>query len=174
MRKDYHRLGQTIHAIQEGVLEHIEELNFGGCGWFTYLVGKELKRRGIPFTIMVLEDVLDGEGGWTSANKVDIKQYFNGRGNKFRELTCTHYLVKVGNYSFDGVMDSGRNEEDVLEYYYQTYGFELEIAEETHTLQEMWVMLNKFGWNSRYNKAQNRRLQLLIREAFRKYYDTTK
>ena len=42
------KLRKCAKYINEHVNVHIKDLNWGGCGWFAYFFGKELKRRKIP------------------------------------------------------------------------------------------------------------------------------
>ena len=160
-------LEKTVEQIQDEVWSKISYLNAGGCGWFTYLVGKELKRRNIKFQIRTFEAFWDDDNR-TFYKKEAIRNYFNGRGSFPNSMAGSHHVLQVGNMFFDGEQScTPRNEDDLLQYMDRD-----RLSEVSYTLQDMNLMLQEIrGWNDTYDTRQNKRLVGIIKRAFTQVFD---
>jgi len=146
-------LDKLVEEIQGEIDYQIYDINQGGCGWFAYYMVKHLKSVGIDAKIKIIDD----SRSKVQLKKTNINNYINKVTNveydELRDTSFIHCFVKVGSKGFDARNSSIKQLKDD----YDGYRFAGE-----YTLQELEIALKVGGWNSRYNKNNNRLLEEII------------
>lgn len=144
---------KNLHdCIDNMVLEvskEIENINYGGCGWFAYYVCQEFRRAGIDYKIInyntteEMKDNLDflHENKYVPINKIGVH----------------HLLVRIGNCIFDGKEVYTRPPK-----YWHYKGVKHHIG--VLNASDIYKLLQNDAWLSVYDVSQNKKLLRIIRK----------
>ena len=158
-----------ISNIQHNV-NHIPNLNSGGCGFFALFVAEECKNRGIKYSIPII-DSLDSEKDWGEVKLnmlkiqegVEEEEGYVGYYDKL-DFSFSHAVIKIGRKYFDseGV---GKNNVDVIKVNKKSYP-EYYYTDSPYTIEDMKVALELGGWNTAFNRERIGELKENINLAF--------
>lgn len=130
-------LSERLPVLQDRLRKEIPFLNRGGCGRFAYLMGKRLKRNGIPFKIKVMLS-FEGEEGFEE-RVVALNAIKNNRG--WGETAFSHCYIEADGVRFDGHL---RDEEFRHKYN------RLETVGE-YSLNDMFIAVKNGSWNDTFD-----------------------
>lgn len=133
---------KNLETMQAELREECRTLNRGGCGVFAYLMGKKLKKEGVPFKIVIMLS----RGECMEHKKLVLDNVRNNRGRYFliNKASFAHCFIKVGDLSFDGHF-SNRELFDEFDDLYVN-------EENTYSLYDMFLAINLGGWNDSFDR----------------------
>lgn len=144
------------------ILNDIDNVNDGGCGFFAFFVANELEKLGIEYRIKVIDKVKLG-GGSVKKKVTNINSFLLQKMPiKSDLISITHCWIQVKHkgqwLDFDGETSS----------FYPEWDYESEADFSGYfTKEELKVCLRYAKWNKLYKKSQNKLLRDSIREVFK-------
>lgn len=105
-------LENTLEKIsnQIGSIDDSFYINRGGCCYFAYLIARQLKKRNIPY-LLVVEDPLESTRAFNNKASKILKRKGSG---------CKHVVLKIGSKLYDSDGLKQKEENEVYEFFMWT------------------------------------------------------
>lgn len=91
-------ISKKLYKLIQEIQNKNENLNWGGCGAFAYLLSEQLDKYHIPYTFLIWSPsfiIKDGaKEQWTPITKYRLKRYF---------LTCKHIAIKINRTVYNDI-----------------------------------------------------------------------
>lgn len=143
-----------ICNIIKEVSKKIKNINFGGCGWFAYLVGKEFNKVGVKCDII--------NYNYHNEIKLNVDHIKHGLAIPINKLLIHHFIIGVDNIFFDGVA--------IYKPLPKYWGY---IGVKPHfnifNLSDLKKLINKDIWCHLYDVKQNNILINIIKKNIQKW-----